>query len=172
MDGHWEVEKGDRRQAGKNNGQTNKQTDESMNGGMGREKEVKHSCFQLCNKLLQCNAKVILYKTTHCLQLTVCSTPLSKDLVTGHCESVNYPRLNRNHWEAVLVYLLMYKLIAVGGSSTQTLELSQIFVMGVKLSFSKSFINYQIKTKEILTMMVLIIYFSVFSLDLVWIEKI
>ena len=66
----------------------------------------------------------------------------------------------------------MYKLIAVGGSSTQTLELSQIFVMGVKLSFSKSFINYQIKTKEILTMMVLIIYFSVFSLDLVWIEKI
>lgn len=66
----------------------------------------------------------------------------------------------------------MYKLIAVGGSSTQTLELSQIFVMGVKLSFSKSFINYQIKTKEILTMMELIIYFSVFSLDLVWIEKI
>ena len=71
-----------------------------MNGGMRREKEGLSSWFpnndvrSYCSRML---IKVNLHKTTHCLQLTVCTTPLSKDLATGHCGSVDYSRLNKNH---------------------------------------------------------------------------
>ena len=36
------------------------------------------------------NLRANQHKTTYCLQLTVCTTLLSNDLVTGHVESVDY----------------------------------------------------------------------------------
>lgn len=81
------------RQAGRKDRQTRKQIDEWMNGGMEREKEGKSSWFPNNGVRGYCS---IMF-TTHCLQLTVCTTPLSNDLVTGHCESVDYSRLNKNH---------------------------------------------------------------------------
>lgn len=64
----------------------------------GRKERMKEKVQEFLNNgVTSCyctTPKANLHKTTYCLQLTVCTTLLSNDLVTGHCESVDYSRFN------------------------------------------------------------------------------